>query len=277
MRYLNIVGLTYELIGDEAFVKEEKFRNYISNAASLVDGTIEISVENELKPIASFIPQDLTPLLDFEINDIYYREYYQNGYVIAQNIIDKNTIKIIVKKDRYIYSVDHVLSFIAFEKLLWLNQRYILHSSVIEINNKSIAFVGQSGVGKSTQARLWENYNNANILCGDRSAIYIEKDNTYVFGIPFDGTERIYSNKQSCFLGIVSLRKGNENKLRRLSVREAFSEIYPLIIANPWNKLFQENVIDFVFELVKRVPVYVLTCTISKEAVDLIRGELFDE
>ena len=71
------------------------------------------------------------------------------------------------------------------------------------------------------------------------------------------------------------LRQGNYEKLDRLNAKEAFCEIYPQLTVNPWNKEFQKDAIDFTFELIRLVPIYRLTCRISEEAVNLVRGELY--
>ena len=71
----------------------------------------------------------------------------------------------------------------------------IIHCSFIEHNGKAILFVGDKQVGKSTQAALWNKYENTDTINGDRAAISYDNGIFYANGIPFCGTSKICKNK----------------------------------------------------------------------------------
>ena len=43
-----------------------------------------------------------------------------------------------------------------------------LHASLVEKDGFGVIFLGPSGMGKSTQAKLWEKYLDADFIIGDR-------------------------------------------------------------------------------------------------------------
>lgn len=272
MRILSIGSKKFKLEISDIYISE-RIKNFIEEKDCEVDGVIKVVFEDEL--VSDSEVDCLTPIKEYKEAHKYVREYYEFGRLVAVSCIDENSGEVLVRIRKEENS--DILSYLSFEVLMYLHQMFILHSSIVEIDGRSIAFVGRSGIGKSTQASLWEKYLGATIVCGDRGAIYIDKDKVKSCGIPFDGSARVFSNIESDLIGIICLRQGNENKLERLSLKDAFSEIYPQITVNPWNKEFQKDAIDFVFEIISRVPVYRLVCTISQEAVEIVRGEIYGQ
>jgi hypothetical protein len=111
------------------------------------------------------------------------------------------------------------------EAVLLQHDAFLLHSSVVAVNGKTILFSGPSGAGKSTQAALWERFADAEILNGDRCVVMKKEDGFYGGGSPWSGTSGIYRSEQAPIAGIVLLKKGPENRLRRLGF-EAFAPLF---------------------------------------------------
>jgi hypothetical protein len=101
----------------------------------------------------------------------------------------------------------------------------ILHCSFIEYEGNAILFVGDKQVGKSTQAALWENFRNADVINGDRAGIYYENGKFYAEGIPFCGTSKICKNKKLPLKALVCLSKGLRNEIKRLNAVEGVMKI----------------------------------------------------
>ena len=78
---------------------------------------------------------------------------------------------------------------IDFVTALLIHDGFVLHASVIEKNGKAYIFTGPSGIGKSTQADLWQKYNGARVLNGDRVLIRKSSDGKWkAYGFPFCGS-----------------------------------------------------------------------------------------
>lgn len=164
------------------------------------------------------------------------------------------------------------------QELLFIrNQRLIIHASFIRYMGKGILFTGPSGMGKSTQAGLWERYLGAEVLNGDKTVLHIAEDRVTAWGSPYAGTSGIFRNESAPAAAIIALRQGPENTIRRLRGREALMELMPRMATAPWADQWHLKAMDLAIELVQRVPVYLLSCRPDREAVELVKREIFGE
>lgn len=168
----------------------------------------------------------------------------------------------------------HSAHLLGGEAILLRHNAFLLHSSVVAVNGKTILFSGPSGAGKSTQASLWERYAGAQILNGDRCVVMKKEDGFYGGGSPWSGTSGIYRPEQAPIAGIVLLRKGPENRLRRLGF-DAFAPLFSQTTVNSWDSGFVDAVSALYGQLLDQVPVYELECRPCDEAVELVYRELF--
>lgn len=184
--------------------------------------------------------------------------------------------KVMLKKSNY---VDHispkiVLSCMAAEHLIVENGGFILHSSYIRWGDRGIVFTAPSGTGKSTQADLWQQLCNAQILNGDRSAVRVTEDGVYVCGIPFSGSSTYCENVTLPLAAVVYLQQAPQTTIRQLHGAEAFRRVWEGISVNTWDRKDVLAVSATVEQMLLQVPVYELTCTPDKSAVIALEGAL---
>ena len=161
------------------------------------------------------------------------------------------------------------------QELLFLSHdRLLMHASLIRVRGRGILFTGPSGMGKSTQAGLWQRYRGAELLNGDKAVLHMDRE-IRAWGSPYAGTSGIYRNEMAPAVGIVSLRQGKRNEIRRLRGREALLELLPRMATAPWAGQWHGRGIDLALELVERIPVFRLSCLPDREAVELTEETLF--
>lgn len=157
-------------------------------------------------------------------------------------------------------------SSLSLPQLLITQNVFFIHSSFISVNGKAVLFSAPCGVGKSTQAALWEKYRGAEIINGDKAGILVESG-VYACGVPFCGTSGICKSKTFPLGAIVLLSQSPENSIRQLSGAEALqgvmSNVY-LDFAVPYERL---KCTDLIIKLVSEVPVFSLSCTPDEDAV----------
>lgn len=175
---------------------------------------------------------------------------------------------------KQLFERENILDFLALEDGLLWNQAFLLHASFISRNGKGILFTGPSGTGKSTQANLWHQYENAEIYNGDRTIIRKMQGGYQGFGSPYAGSSGIYRNEMAFIRGIVVLTQAEYNHIERLRGRKAFVPLYRETLMNTWDSAYMETMTDLILKAVADIPIYHLACRPDKGAVDLVKSTL---
>ena len=165
-------------------------------------------------------------------------------------------------------------SMFALEKRAYEEGDLVLHCAYMEHDGEAVLFSAPSGVGKSTQAGLWEKYRGSRVQNGDRALLVRGEVEWYACGWPVCGSSEICNNTKHPIRAIVTLSQEKENRVERLSPMQSFSKLYSEITVNSWDRSAQISSMDLLDELISRVPVYHLGCDISEEAVRVLEGVL---
>lgn len=164
-------------------------------------------------------------------------------------------------------------SSISLAQLMLAKNAFFLHSSFIDVGGKAILFSAASGVGKSTQASLWQKHRNAEIINGDKSGVLVE-NGVYACGVPFCGTSGICKNRVLPLGAIVLLSQAEINSIRRITGVEALQSVLQNVHLDFLAPEEKCRCIDLIIELLSSVPVFALGCTPDEEAVITLENEL---
>lgn len=160
---------------------------------------------------------------------------------------------------------DYALPLAAICSRFSLFNAMLIHSSFIECQGKGIIFTGNSGVGKTTQAELWQKFKGARIINGDKAFVREVGGKFFAYGLPWKGSSSYCLNKKAELAGVVVLRQAEENRIVRL---ENPAELFmPHIFFPHWDKLCLANTLDTFDRLVKNVPVWLLECKPDEDSV----------
>lgn len=154
--------------------------------------------------------------------------------------------------------------FAAFDALL-------LHGSFVEYNGNGIVFTGYSGIGKTTQAKLWEKYLNAEIINGDKVFIRNFHNEIFAYGLPWKGSSPYCLNKKAPLKAVVVLRQAKENSIRQLNLMECMEYFMPHIFMPHWDEKCLSWTLDTFDNILEKVPVWLLECRPDEDAVKLTR------
>lgn len=174
-------------------------------------------------------------------------------------------------------TVDKVLQLFPIRMLLMKYNAMVLHASRICVNNKGILFTAPSGTGKSTQAMLWKKYENAEIVCNDRTLIRYCSKEYYTYGYPIDGSSPIAENLKLEMGAIIVLRQGSENIVERLNALKALKYLIEQTVFDTWNSYARNQVIKEWVDILNRYPIYLLTCKPDKEAVECLKQRMIED
>lgn len=142
----------------------------------------------------------------------------------------------------------------------------MLHASCVEYEGKAYLFSAPSGTGKSTHTHLWLKYlKGARIVNDDKPAIRCIDGVFYAYGTPWSGKTDESINEGFPIAGICFLQRG-ENEIKRVSGIKALKYFMDQTV-RPANKERMLKTMDIVNEILTQVPIYEMTCDISREAV----------
>jgi hypothetical protein len=145
----------------------------------------------------------------------------------------------------------------------------MVHSCGIDDNGAGYAFVGSSTYGKSTMAKLWNR--SARVLNDDRVVIRRHEDCFRIYGTPWPGEFPSVSPGGVRLERIFFLQKSGRNALEPLGLAQASVKLLKRSSAPLWDLGVSATVLDFVADLVTRVPSYILEFIPDESIVDFIR------
>ena len=146
---------------------------------------------------------------------------------------------------------------------------FFLHGVALNHNDKNIIFSAASGVGKTTHTTFWKDKYDVEILNGDSPIVKIINNRTFIYGSPWCGSSSISVNKTVPLDAIVMIKRGETNKIRKLSKIEAMMHILPYIRRTPWEEKIVELCLQYSEMLANTVSVYELTCLPNEEAAEV--------
>lgn len=164
--------------------------------------------------------------------------------------------------------------FLMPECLLLPHGRILLHASAVKYEGQAILFAAPSGIGKSTQASLWETYRGAEIMNGDKVIVRANAEPPVAFGGPIAGTSRIYKDIQAPIQAIVYLHQGEENQLAYMDERHAFMALYSQAVKSPDDMAFNQALIPLLADIAKKTPVVDFSCKPDETAVTYLQSRL---
>ncbi len=202
------------------------------------------------------------------------QESWDGAYARAAHCEREHIIQLKQSQFPQTVGVHSVLNCLSMEHILAENNGTILHSSYIERLERAILFTAPSGVGKSTQAALWEKLRGADVINGDRTALRIIDDRAYACGIPFAGSSRICKNVTMPLGVIVYLKQAPVTTIRRLRGAEAFCRVWEGCSVNTWDWDDVARASKTVQDLLQSTPVFELSCTPDETALLALEGAL---
>ena len=203
---------------------------------------------------------------------------WQNAYMRVYHNGKNHTVQI--KKDQYTSAgigTSTVLSALAAEHLAVQTGGVVFHCSYIEKDGKAILFTAPSETGKSTQADLWHNLRDADIVNGDRAVIRVIDGRLYAAGVPFAGSSVYCNNRTVPLCVIVYLGQAPQTTIRKLRGYEAFAKVWEGISVNTWNKEDMEKASAIVKQVAEKIPVFYMPCTPDESAVIAVEKALEGE
>ena len=150
----------------------------------------------------------------------------------------------------------------------------LFHAACVSYKGFGYLFLGKSGTGKSTHARLWLKYIEGTELFNDDNPVVrlFEKDGrkfAVAYGSPWSGKTPCYKNVKFELGGFVLLSQAPFNKISPLKGVSAYAAILPSISGMRWDKKIADGLHLTQNGLASNVPIWHLECLPDEEAAKL--------
>jgi hypothetical protein len=132
-------------------------------------------------------------------------------------------------------------------------------------------FLGHSGAGKSTTARLWMAQPGVKLLSDDRIILRKHDDQYWMYGTPWHGDAGVASPGRAPLSAIFLLEQAPVNELAPVSAVTAGAEMFARAFVPHYLESGIHFSLDFLEQITRAVPCFVLRFTPTPEAVETVR------
>lgn len=208
-------------------------------------------------------------------NDYIQIQKSENNIIIGMIIYQENQATIFYEKglvDRKEYLLTE---YAAVYYILKKQNAIFIHSSSIKYNDLGILFIASSGVGKSTQARLWKEHMNITQINDDKNIIIDENGELYIYGNPWSGKSLIDINTKIKLTNLVFVKRSDTNYVKKITKKEQFLLLMPHI-SNP-SFMYNKEKWNILTDKLMLINGAIINCNISYEAVDKLKEYLQGE
>jgi len=152
----------------------------------------------------------------------------------------------------------------------------LFHAAAVSLDGKGYMFLGKSGTGKSTHARLWiQNLQGVELMNDDNPAVRIKADGTAtVYGTPWSGKTPCYRNISAPLGGVVLLSQAPYNKITRLNGIGAYAAVVASISGKRWDSKIADGLHDTENALATYIPMWHLDCLPDADAAHLCKDTI---
>lgn len=178
--------------------------------------------------------------------------------------------------DPYVSQVLSSLLRIAFSQAVLLHGGISIHASAVCLDGRAYLFMGKSGTGKSTHARLWlEHFPGSFLLNDDNPTVRVKGNEVIAYGTPWSGKTPCYRNQSCPVAGMVRLFQAPVNRFVLRHDVGALLTVYPGCSVIMRDARLNASLQDTLSALVENVKIGILECLPDRQAALLCRKSLY--
>jgi hypothetical protein len=215
-------------------------------------------------------------------NERYYilREYLlgkRQHYILNRDFNKAEAYLLKKKDDKLTWHITKVI-YDALQVILihYLSRRDGIFTHAVGIKDKKdrgFLFIGKSGQGKSTLARLWHKHSRDKVLNDDRIIVRKIRDRFFIYGSPWHGdfSDYLASRADRARLENLFFIYHSQKNQATIFKKGAFKALYPNLFPNFWDREGLEKNIIMCQSLIKNIPCFRLGFKDTKEVIKFVK------
>lgn len=276
---LNIGEIIVSIISDKGFIVDELRVPFVTNKPPDVVGYIRHGARSDV-----FAAQ----LTDMVVSGGYfgwdlYR--WQGSYVALYKHSETGTPEAVVvlgsdsdpfefhvrRERQRCHSNGYYFHKVPIMQLLPERHGVILHACGVADGERGMLFVGPSGAGKTTMARLWSSSGEVSVLSDEYCIVRAIKGRLWLYSTPWVGSGGFCSFGKAPLKEVFFVEHGKETECVALTEIEAISRLMSQAFLPMWDKTKMQLVLDTCVDLVQSVSCYRLSFVPDEGVVKFLR------
>lgn len=173
-------------------------------------------------------------------------------------------------QNQHVYPLEYPLDELLITNFLAKGRGVEVHAlGVVASGGDGYLFVGQSGAGKSTMARLWHRREGVKVLSDDRIILRKENKKIWLYGTPWHGEAGLATPHRAPLTALYFLRHGQENELVALKGTQAVGRLFASSFVPFYSPGGLKFTLQFLDEVVEAVPCYELRFMPDERVIEL--------
>ena len=199
----------------------------------------------------------------------YKRATFSPDFSSGEVLLERNYFDPRHPVDALEYPLDELLMM----NLLTQGRGVEVHACGLEDSDgQGYLFVGHSGAGKTTTARLWQKEGGVQVLSDDRIILRSWAGKTWMYGTPWHGEAKLALPARTPLRQVFFLRHGPANEIVPLGCAEALARFLACSFVPFYSRSGLNFALAFFQQLIDSLPCAELRFVPEERAIELARG-----
>ena len=150
----------------------------------------------------------------------------------------------------------------------------LMHGVVMEVDDKGVALLAKSGVGKTTHMMNWKRLlgDRMTVINGDKPLVRITEEGIYAYGTPWAGKENLQTNSKVKLSAICFIERSETNECIEFEgdiFKRLLSQTY-----KPSDSVALVKSIDILGKISQEINFYTIKCNKEPESAEIAYNKI---